>query len=223
LTTEFAVPEAPAAVPVAREQPLNPPAAAATADEAHRRFLERLREIYPYSVVSRNCATELVRALNSSFRDEANARRALGAAIDPDSVSSRIPFRLFAEASSSYRIASSDVLPSYRQRKLARWSTVEDPWLIYLAESNTATSSIYRTKPGDTSFLFFTDDVLWLRPAYGAANLSYGLLQAGAGMITAPLDHGARMSEGLRGALFSLPELAFVNIRKGSFTGYSLR
>jgi hypothetical protein len=223
LAAEFVVPEAPGAVPAAPKPPSNPPSSIAAATETHRRFLERLRAIYPYSVVSRNCATELVRALNSSFRDETDARRALGAVIEPDSVSSRMPFRLYAEASSSYRGVSTEVLPSYRNRMLARWSSAENPILIHLAESNTATSSLYRSRPGDTAFLFFTDDVLWLRPAYGAANLSYGLLQAGAGMITAPLDRGARITEGLRGALFSLPELAFFNIRKGSFAGYSLR
>jgi hypothetical protein len=66
--------------------------------------------------------------------------------------------------------------------------------------------------------VFFTDDTVALRPLLGAANLVAAAGASVAGLVTMPLDHGARLRAGLRGALFSLPELAFVNIRKGSFT-----
>jgi len=38
-----------------------------------------------------------------------------------------------------------------------------------------------------------------------------------------PVDHGNMLMVGLRGALFSLPELAFFNIRKGSFPEFNRR
>jgi hypothetical protein len=51
----------------------------------------------------------------------------------------------------------------------------------------------------------------------GAANLSVGIGAAVAGLATLPADRGHLLWAGLRGALFSLPELAFVNLRKGTY------
>jgi hypothetical protein len=59
--------------------------------------------------------------------------------------------------------------------------------------------------------------VFWRRPLYGAANLAYGLGYATVGVVTAPFDRGARAKAGLSGAFWSVPELAFQNVRKGSF------
>jgi hypothetical protein len=44
-----------------------------------------------------------------------------------------------------------------------------------------------------------------------------GLGVAAAGLAMLPLDGGTLLTAGLKGAFFSLPELAFFNIRKGSF------
>lgn len=38
-----------------------------------------------------------------------------------------------------------------------------------------------------------------------------------------PLDRGVTLLAGLRGVLYSVPELAFVNIRKGTFDGVDRR
>ena len=54
-------------------------------------------------------------------------------------------------------------------------------------------------------------------PLYGVANLAAGMLEGGLGLVSLPFDSGKRLKSGAVGALFSLPELAFVNIRKGSF------
>ena len=51
----------------------------------------------------------------------------------------------------------------------------------------------------------------------GAVNLGYGLGQGLAGVFTAPFDGGRRFRSGFYGAFFSLPELVFANVRKGSF------
>jgi hypothetical protein len=88
---------------------------------------------------------------------------------------------------------------------------------IYIRECNTLTSSIYHGTKGDTPFLFFTDDVVWVRPLYGAINGAYGLITAALGVFTLPFDGGDLSLAGLKGALYSLPELFFFNIRKGSF------
>lgn len=187
------------------------------AEAAHHRFLAQWRATHPYNLLTHNCATELVRTLNSAFATEPEAAAALGAALDPAEPSVLIPFRLFDQVTTRLRITQTHVLPSYRNRMLASFARRQSPLWIHLGESNTATSSIYRRRSGDTLFLMFTEDVPWLRPVLGAANLGYGMANVGVGILSAPFDRGERIAEGIRGALFSLPELAFFNIRKGSF------
>ncbi len=56
-------------------------------------------------------------------------------------------------------------------------------------------------------------------PAVGEDDLARRLAEtrAAAGIPLLPFDRGETLRSGLRGVLFSLPELAFVNLRKGSF------
>ena len=55
------------------------------------------------------------------------------------------------------------------------------------------------------------------RPLFGAANVLTGLGATVAGVVALPFDRGTTLWAGLKGVVFSLPELVFVNIRKGSF------
>jgi hypothetical protein len=48
-------------------------------------------------------------------------------------------------------------------------------------------------------------------------NLLFGLGYTTYGLAAAPFDRGQRVGAGLAGMMWSLPELAFVNVRKGSF------
>jgi hypothetical protein len=88
---------------------------------------------------------------------------------------------------------------------------------VFLRESNVVTSTLYRVEPRDSIFLFFTDDLVAPRPLFGAANLLTGLAASAVGLTMLPVDGGETFWAGLRGAMFSLPELVFQNIRKGSF------
>ena len=76
---------------------------------------------------------------------------------------------------------------------------------------------LFRVQPRDSIFLFFTDDAVLPRPLFGAVNLVTGLAASAAGLAMLPVDGGEMLWAGLRGALFSLPELIFRNIRKGTF------
>ena len=88
---------------------------------------------------------------------------------------------------------------------------------VFFRESNTLTSAIYRRNPEDSIFVFFTDDAVVVRPLFGVVNLVVGLAASAVGLATLPVDGGATLWAGLKGAIFSLPELFFQNIRKGSF------
>jgi hypothetical protein len=187
------------------------------AERRHRVFRDKVKAAYGYHLIRRNCATELVRALGSALPTDRDHDRLLGGPVDPDADLAFIPFLLYEKLASRLAPDRRFMLPSYRNRALAAFSARENPLWIHLAEATTATSALYNPRPGDTQFLFFTEDWPWLRPLLGSLNLGYGLLNAGGGVVTAAYDKGERITEGLRGALFSLPELAFLNIRKGSF------
>jgi hypothetical protein len=83
-------------------------------------------------------------------------------------------------------------------------------------ESNIWTSTLYTPADSSTFFVFFTDASWPLRPLLGAVNLGAALARAGVGVLQLPLDRGRGLRAGLEGALFSLPELFFANIRKGT-------
>ncbi len=116
-----------------------------------------------------------------------------------------------------WRVAARDGTPSYRQARVDALARTGTPIVVRLRESNVLTSTIYRPSRDDSTFLFFTDDALLLRPLLGAANLVVGTGATLLGFLQAPVDRGAALGAGLRGVLWSLPELFFVNVRKGSF------
>ena len=88
--------------------------------------------------------------------------------------------------------------------------------VVFLRESNTLTSTVYRRNPEDSLFLFFTDDTVLPRPVFGAFNLAAGVGESLLGLLQLPFDGGRRLVAGARGVAFSLPELVFLSFRKGT-------
>ena len=88
---------------------------------------------------------------------------------------------------------------------------------VALEELNTAFCYHLDHNEVDELLELFTDDVFLRRPLYGAVNLVYGLGFSVYGLGAAPFDGGARLHAGATGVMWSLPELGFVNVRKGSF------
>jgi hypothetical protein len=175
-----------------------------------------MRDSARYNLFTRNCVTELVRLINTSFASRAEAARALGGHLEPGGSLSFIPRRFSERVCETYNVSETLEFPSYRLRRLAelREGARDGGWL---PEGNTFTSTIYSPWHADTTFLFFTDDVFWPRPLLGTANVIYAHAHAAGGIVMLPFDHGRHLRRSLRGILFSLPELAFSNIRKGSF------
>ncbi len=181
-------------------------------------YNDQLERCYPYNLINTNCATELIRNINAPFRSQKRVTGALGGGIVPGKDFGFIPFRLFDLVKDRFQVTKVDVLPGYRKRLLLRTAKNEpENTGLYFRECNTLTSTLYHGAAGDTPFLFFTDDVVWIRPLYGAINGAYGLIAAVLGIFTLPLDGGDLSLAGLKGTLYSLPELFFFNIRKGSF------
>ena len=185
-------------------------------EEALSVLQENLASKYGYDLFSRNCSTELIAVINKSLIDEQGAVEALGGYFPPGQGISHVPFGLQDKIVSTFTIHSQHVYPAYRLRHLERLYEKEGG-AIWLREGNTLTSTIYSPWEKDGYFLFFTDDQLLFRPFLGLANVCYTTLQTVAGVLTAPVDSGQRFSRGIDGFIFSLPEVFFFNIRKGSF------
>jgi hypothetical protein len=177
---------------------------------------------YAYALTTMNCVTEILRSLERAFGGAAEMRAALGGELVPGDGLGFIPHVLFAQVRDRLAVASVTRLAPYRERSIAAMSAREGRARVYARESNTLSGTVYDPRDRDGSFLLFTDDVFWPRPLYGAANVAFALGDGALGLVTAPFDRGRRLVRAGRGAFFSAPELAFWNIRKGSFDAASL-
>lgn len=166
-----------------------------------------LRERYAYDLFSRNCITELVR----------NAEDALDGRVSADETFGFVPYVSFDRVRERLPVARVEDVPSHRARELARLEREAPGVWTRLRESTTLGSAIYTPRRSDGAFLLFTDDVFWRRPLYGVVNLAYAAGYTAYGVAAAPFDFGSRAKAGLSGMFWSVPELAFENVRKGSF------
>jgi hypothetical protein len=179
----------------------------AAARVAETRFAEWLERRYGYDLVTRNCVSEIFRTVEASGA-------VLGRSTDPLRF---IPFESARAVNATWNVVERTTLPSYRRTRLDEMYEHEPALRVRLRETNVFTSSVYRWNADDSFFVFFTDDMLALRPALGAVNLAAGLGAVAAGIPLLPFDGGHALWAGARGAVFSVPELAFVSLRKGSF------
>ena len=178
---------------------------------------QQIDERYAYDLLMRNCATELLRALNSAFVDKTTGQRELGGWLEPDDGLVFIPSQFYSQIAARYPIQEEEFFPSRRLRKMDKFYRQDDNLRVWLRESNTLSSTVYMPRAEDTPFLFFTDDTLLLRPVQGIANLLWGAANSVGGVFTLPVDGGERLHQGMRGMFYSLPELMFSNIRKGTY------
>ena len=200
----------------------------AAARAAEKDYADALSRLYSYDLFRRNCVTEIFASINSALerlamgsgddartaRDESLQR--LGGYMDASHGLTFVPFVSAAAVDVCYPVTARREHPSYRAAKLAEMKKREAPLWVFLRESNTITSTIYRPAPGDSPFLFFTDDTILLRPLFGAFNLLAGVGKSLLGLADMPLNGPKQLQLGVKGILSSLPELVFVNLRKGS-------
>jgi hypothetical protein len=176
---------------------------------------EELGAVYGYDLFSQNCVSAIFDTLESALPQHEVADR-LGGEVALRNTLNFIPRVSIGAVERNYRVSERGEIPSLRRTELAAMYARENSTRVYLRESNTLTSTIYRDNPRDGFFVFFTDDTIWTRPIYGAVNFVAGLGQALVGLVRAPFVGPRELLAGAEGALFSLPELFFVNFRKGS-------
>ena len=195
---------------------------------AHARARElaheaELQDLYGYDLIGRNCVTEIFRTIDAALAPVADVEAArresitrLGGHVDVGGTLNFIPTVSARAVRETYAVSETIEIPSYRLAGLARLARSEGALRVRARESNTLTSTLYQRNPADSAFLFFTDDTVATRPLLGAINVVAGLGASVVGVFTLAVDRGDLLRAGLRGVLFSLPELAFFNIRKGS-------
>lgn len=169
----------------------------------------RLEQTYRYGLLTQNCVTEIFRTLEEGVVGQEQERLGGRLARSPFNA---IPFVSAWNVEAQYRLLDSFDLPSRRVRYLSSLDA-----MARFAELTSLTSAIYRPNPEDSFFVFFTDWPVWARPLFGAVNLAAGGVETLVGFFTGPFDSGRMLRTGLRGVFVSVAELAFFNIRKGTF------
>jgi hypothetical protein len=204
-------------------EPVAPVVAQGTLDRAldlsverERRLADEIARLHGYQLLTQNCVSELFATLNAAFADPSHAADALGAHLDGRSDLAFIPFVSAEQVERRYRVREGFTIPSLRRARLARMGEAEGTLRVWLRESSPLTARAGRPGARDSFFLLFTDQLVWPRPLFGALNLAAGAGATVAGVAAAPFDRGRMLLRGLRGALMSLPELAFVSLRKGT-------
>jgi hypothetical protein len=203
------------------------------------RYQKGLDELYRYNLLQRNCVTELFETINQAVLDEPITKRIekqigksakklsterLGGYVSVESGSPNfIPFISNQAVQNQYKVSEQRILPSYRLQQLQKQYSQENNLSVFFRESNTFSSTLYKPNLSDSFFVFFTDAYPLLRPFYGVVNTLAGLSQSVLGLFTLPFDAGQRLHSGATGLIMSLPELAFFNMRKGSFKYVSYR
>ncbi|HTP64553.1 MAG TPA: hypothetical protein VMJ66_04105 [Geobacteraceae bacterium] len=223
-----------APLPVMPDEALAGELAAARAAELE--YSTALQRLYGYNLVRRNCVTEIFAVINRAMAPHVPASeragklpetdataalhgesaKRLGGFLDPAQGLLFIPFVSAMDVKNNYTVVAEGEFPSFRSARLAEMYEREAPLKVFLRESNTITSTVYHPLPDDSAFLFFTDNAVPLRPLFGAFNLLAGFADGMLGVLTMPVEGPGRLLAGTKGVLYSLPELVFVNLRKGS-------
>jgi hypothetical protein len=194
--------------------------AAETARADARAYRARLEARTRYELVGRNCVSELFRTVDFALSSAAGgapvageSERRLGGYVDPVGAANFVPFVSSHRVRARWNVAERIHLPSLREETIARDGSA----IAALRESNVVTASFYEPAERSSFFVFFTDGASWpLRPLLGAVNLAASLARSGVGVLQLPFDGGEGLRSGMSGALWSAPELLFVNIRKGT-------
>ncbi len=204
------------------------PTLLASMERSRQQAADFANERMGYKLLTRNCVSELFTTVDLAMaqglakrgdpvnRETLNQeiRRRLGYPFAPNP----IPYVSSNQVRDNWRVAQEEELLSLRRLYARSQYEADSELTTLLRESNTLTSRVYQRNDKDSFFIFFTDGNALVRPPLGLVNLTAALGASLVGTVQFPFDGGKTLKSGLRGALFSLPELGFQNIRKGSST-----
>ncbi len=185
-----------------------PEIARATADE----YRSALYEVYGYDLISHNCSTELLAALQWA----ASGEPIIAERFEADGMTF-IPAVLAGAATRNWNVSGTYRIPSFREWRVAQKREQENDMLVAVRESNRLTASVYDGSMLDDAFLFFADGAPVLRPFQGIGNLAWSAGHTVMGLLALPFDGARRAQAGLSGMFYSAPELIGFNIRKGRY------
>jgi hypothetical protein len=185
--------------------------AAKTTETRERAYVDAVKHAFGYQLVSNNCVTEIFAMVGQEWGPTSIRGRSAAT----ENLLDFIPVVAYRKVLGTHAGADVSEIPSFRRVRLETMYETENDLGVYLRESNTLTSTIYRRNDVEPFFLFFTEDALPLRPVYGALNFAAGIGEMALGILRAPWDRGKMFTSGIKGAAFSLPELFFFNLRKG--------
>jgi hypothetical protein len=186
--------------------------------DAYAQYEKKLQNLYPFDLFTENCTTEVFTNLHRNLEEkDEEITKMFGGKLSEKENFNFIPFVAFRNVKQIYRIKQEETIQSFRIRSIQEMKKNKSSFWVEIRESNTLTSKIYKANRKDSLFIFFTDKDILLRPLYGTINLIAGVSQMSFGILTSPWDNGETLKAGGTGILFSLPELFFFNIRKGTF------
>jgi hypothetical protein len=164
-----------------------------------------MRDELSYSLFTKNCVTELLSEL----------KKVSGADLPVESPTlSGLFFPFVSERYVADALGSGERI-HYRSYRNELLLVEDDP----VAETSTISSRYYDWNERDSWFLFFSENRPVVRPLFGVVNLLFGGAQTIFGLGAVPFDGGQRLSRGIRGMAFSLSEVGFISVRKGTFRG----
>ena len=202
-------------IPKVREEALS--GALKNVEEELERAKEHDSARYGYQLIERNCVNLLLAELNKSLGERDEVRSRLGDYIDPVSDRIVIPHDFYYQVTQRYRVKQIISYPSRRLEALELMKYKHGSVPLWLQEGNTRTSTLYTRRPEDTPFLFFTDDIVWARPLLGIGNIAWASAHALGGLMYMGAQKETTVKQSVQGIVYSLPELIFFNIRKGTY------
>ncbi|MBW7857801.1 MAG: hypothetical protein H3C43_05830 [Leptonema sp. (in: Bacteria)] len=161
-----------------------------------------------YSLLNRNCVTLLLNEVNTVVKLDLPLNRPISSLLFVPVVSSGSMFESIGTGDQFYyRSFRNDYLNWLTDQRSA------NSWV----EISTISSNIYSFNNRDSVFLFFTENKSVVRPVLGIANLMASSAQIMVGLLYSPVDCGRNFSNGIRGFSFSMAEIGWLSIRKGTF------
>lgn len=197
-------------------------------EEKENHYKNQIPEIFSYHLITENCVTKLFDFLSkntdlifleefkSSFKD-----------IFQGKFIPWVSYQYFKKVLNKYKISFKEYrFYSFRNELLEELKKQNQNTT---KELSTLSSKYYSFNPNDSFFIFFTENHFFIMPVFGIINFAGSIIYLIFDFIKQPYDFLIVKKEifystaiELRGVFFSLTEIFFISVRKGTFLPYDL-